>query len=184
MHLKIKIGMFEKLSKPLKMDGIHISLWDVACLTFMQILATRKRGKMITHCFWFKILSLVEEIQHFFHYFKLWFWRWNELFSSIMCTWERMCLKKIWNKNLVKFSTFYKLQMIKHCCFPTFLEVPSFVPLTFDVIFKSNFSQCINVCSPTLLLLWGWALNSYLCINALVQDQSKYGCEQTIDNSG
>ncbi len=40
------------------------------------------------------------------------------------------------NKNLAKFSTSCKLQMIKHCCFPTFLEVPRFVnPLSFDVIF-------------------------------------------------
>jgi hypothetical protein len=29
MQLMIKIGMFEKLSKPLKMDGIQISLLDV-----------------------------------------------------------------------------------------------------------------------------------------------------------
>jgi hypothetical protein len=82
---------------------------------------------MITHCFLFKNLSLDEEIQHFFHCFQLWFWRWNELvFSSIMCTLENMCLKKIWNKNLVKFSTFCKLQMIKHCCFPTFLRCKVF----------------------------------------------------------
>jgi hypothetical protein len=165
------------------MDGIQISLLNVPCLTFMQNLVVRKHGKMNTHCFWFKILSLDEEIQHCFHCFQLWCWRWNELFSSIMCTWKRMCLKKIWNKNLVKFSTFCKLQMIKHCCFPTFLEVPSFVPLSSNVIFRFNFSPCINVCSPTLLLLWGWVLNSYLCINALVQDQGTYGCEQTIDNS-
>jgi hypothetical protein len=33
MPLKIKIGMFEQLSKSLKMDGIHIFLLDVACLT-------------------------------------------------------------------------------------------------------------------------------------------------------
>jgi hypothetical protein len=36
MHLNIKIGMFEQVSKPLKMDGIHIFLLDVACLTSMQ----------------------------------------------------------------------------------------------------------------------------------------------------
>jgi hypothetical protein len=36
MHLKIKIGMFRQLSKPLKMDGIHIILLNVACLTSMQ----------------------------------------------------------------------------------------------------------------------------------------------------
>jgi hypothetical protein len=51
-----------------------------------------------------------------------------------------------------KVSTFCKLQMIKHCCCPTCLEVPSFVPLRFDVIFKSNFSPCTNVCKPRLLL--------------------------------
>jgi hypothetical protein len=71
MHLKIKIGMFEKLSKPLKMDGIHTSLLDVAYLTFMQNVAAKKHGKMSTHCFWFKNLSLDEEIQHFFHCFQL-----------------------------------------------------------------------------------------------------------------
>ncbi len=74
--------------------------------------------------------------------------------------------------------------MIKHCCFPTFFEVPSFVPLSFDVILKSNFSPCIIVCSPTLLLLYGSALNECFPINALVQDQRKYACEQTIDNYG
>jgi hypothetical protein len=108
---------------------------------------------MITHCFWFKNLSLDEEIQHCHHCFQLWFWRQNELLSSIMCTWERMCFKKIWNKKIAKFLTFYNLQMIKHCCFPTFLEVPSFVALSLDVIFKSNFSPCTNVRSPKLLLL-------------------------------
>jgi hypothetical protein len=36
MCLKTKISMFEQLSKSLKMDGIHIFLLDVACLTFMQ----------------------------------------------------------------------------------------------------------------------------------------------------
>jgi hypothetical protein len=49
MHLKIKIGMFEQLSKPFKMDGIQISLLDVVCLIFMQNVVARKRGKMITH---------------------------------------------------------------------------------------------------------------------------------------
>jgi hypothetical protein len=73
--------------------------------------------------------------------------------------------------------------MIKHFCFPTFLEVPSFVPLSFDVIFKSNFSPCTNVFSPTLLLL-GWVLNTCIRINALGQDQGKYVCKQTIDNYG
>jgi len=46
--------MFEQLSKPLKMDGIQISLLHVACLTSMQNVDARKCGKMITHCFWFK----------------------------------------------------------------------------------------------------------------------------------
>jgi hypothetical protein len=54
--------MFKQLSKLLKMDGIQISLLDVACLTSMQHVATRKCGKMITHCFWFKKLSLDEKI--------------------------------------------------------------------------------------------------------------------------
>ncbi len=54
MHLKMKTCMFEQLSKPLKMDGIQISLLHVACLTFMQNVDARKCGKMITHCFWFK----------------------------------------------------------------------------------------------------------------------------------
>jgi len=67
--------------------------------------------------------------------------------------------------------------MIKHCCLPTFLEVPSFVPLSFDVIFMFDFSPCISVCNPTLLLLWGIALNACLHINALVQDQGRYAYE-------
>jgi hypothetical protein len=71
MHLKIKIGMFEELSKPLKMDGIQIYLSDVACLTSMQNAVAKKNGKMITHCFWFKNLSLDGEIQHCCHYFQL-----------------------------------------------------------------------------------------------------------------
>jgi hypothetical protein len=53
MHLKIKTCMFEQLSKPLKMDGIQISLLDVACLTFT------------------KNLSLDEDIQHCCHCFQL-----------------------------------------------------------------------------------------------------------------
>jgi hypothetical protein len=67
--------------------------------------------------------------------------------------------------------------MIKHCCFPTFLEVPSFLPLRFDLIFRSNSSPCTNVCNPTLLLLWVMALNACFRINALVQDQGRYACE-------
>jgi hypothetical protein len=43
--------MFEQLSKPLKMDGIQISLLNVVCLTSMQNVVTRKRGKMITYFF-------------------------------------------------------------------------------------------------------------------------------------
>jgi hypothetical protein len=46
--------MFEQFSKPLKMDGFHISLLDVICLNFMQNAIVRKCGKMITHCFFFK----------------------------------------------------------------------------------------------------------------------------------
>jgi hypothetical protein len=34
------------------------------------------------------------------------------------------------------------------------------------------------------LLLYGSALNECFPINALVQDQRKYACEQTIDNYG
>jgi hypothetical protein len=63
--------MFEQFSKPLKMDGIQISLLDVICFTYMQIVATRKHDKMITHCFLFKMLSLDEDIQHCCHYFQL-----------------------------------------------------------------------------------------------------------------
>jgi hypothetical protein len=74
--------------------------------------------------------------------------------------------------------------MIKHCYFPTFFKVLCFVHLKHDLISRSDFSPCINVCNPTLLLLWGWALNACLCINALVQDQGKYGWEQPIDNFG
>ncbi len=55
MHLKIKISMFEQLSKPLKMEGIHIYLLDVACLISMQNAMAKKHGKMITHCFCSKI---------------------------------------------------------------------------------------------------------------------------------
>jgi hypothetical protein len=126
MHLKIKTCMFEWLTKALKMDGIQIYLLYVVCLTFMQNVVIRKCGKMINHCFLFKILFLNEEIQHCCDCFKVWFWKRNELFSSIMCTWEKMCLKKIWNKNLAKLSTFCKLKMIKHCCFPHFLKFQVF----------------------------------------------------------
>ncbi len=150
----------------------------------MQNAIPNKHGKMITHCFWFKInLSLDEEIQHCCRCFQLWFWKWNELFSSIMCTWERMCLEKIWNKNLAKFSTSCKFQMIKHCCFPTFLEVPSFVPLNSDVIFRFDFSPCINVCNPTLLLLWGWVLNACFHIKC-ISSRWKQVCLWTNHNYG
>jgi hypothetical protein len=63
--------MFEQLSKALKMDGIEISLLDVACLTFMQNVATRKRGKMITHFFgskfyfWMKKYNIVVIVFNF-----------------------------------------------------------------------------------------------------------------------
>jgi hypothetical protein len=63
--------MFEQLSNPLKMDGIQISLLDVISLISMQNVTVRKRGKMITYCFWFKILSLDEDIQHCCHCFQL-----------------------------------------------------------------------------------------------------------------
>jgi hypothetical protein len=102
-----------------------------------------------------------------------------------LCVHEREhALKRYETKILQSFQPFVNYKLIKHCCFPTFLEVPSFVSLNSDVVFKFNFSPCINVCSPTLLLLWGWALNACLCINALVQDQGKYVSEQTIDNYG
>jgi hypothetical protein len=61
--------MFEQLSKPLKMDGIQISLLDVACLSSMQNVGVKNCGKMITHFFWFKA-SLDEEIQHCYHCFQ------------------------------------------------------------------------------------------------------------------
>jgi len=35
MHLEVKTRMFEQLSKPMKMDGIQISLLNVACLNVM-----------------------------------------------------------------------------------------------------------------------------------------------------
>jgi hypothetical protein len=108
----------------------------------MQNVVARKCGKMITHYFLFKKLFLDEEIWHCCHGFQFWFWRWNVFFCSIMCTWEKMWLKDIWNKNLAKISTLCKLQMIKHSCFSTFLEVPSFVPLSSNVIFRSDFSTC------------------------------------------
>jgi len=37
--------MFEQLSKPLKMDGIHIYLLDVACLNSMQKCGNKKMWK-------------------------------------------------------------------------------------------------------------------------------------------
>ncbi len=45
MHLKIMTCMFEQLSKPLKMDGIHISLLVVTCLNFMQKCGNKKMWK-------------------------------------------------------------------------------------------------------------------------------------------
>ncbi len=77
---------------PLKMDGIQIfwfrcSLFDFYAECAHGHMAVRKCGKMITHYFLFKNLSLDEEMQHCCHCFQLWFWRWNEIFSSIMCTW-------------------------------------------------------------------------------------------------
>jgi hypothetical protein len=70
-HLKINTSMFEQLSKPLKMNRIQIFVLDVACLILMQNVVARKHGKMITHCFWFKKISLDEEIQHSYHFFQL-----------------------------------------------------------------------------------------------------------------
>jgi hypothetical protein len=67
--------MFEQLSKLLKLYGIQISLLYVVCLISMQNVARMVpmiiRGKMITHYFWFKILSLDEDIQHCCHCFQL-----------------------------------------------------------------------------------------------------------------
>jgi len=119
----------------------YAKMWYQTLAKWLPILF----GSKLTYL-WMKKYNIVVVV------FNFDFWKWNELFSSIMCTWEKMCLKKIWNKNLTKFSTFCKFQMIKHCCFPTFLEVPSFVPLKFDVIFKSNFSPCINVCNPIVVM--------------------------------
>jgi len=79
-------------------------------------------------------------------------------------------------------QNFCKLKMTKNCCFPIFLEEKSFIPLSFNVIFEFDFSPCINLCSPTLLL-WGWVLNACFHINALIQNQCKYACEQTIHNT-
>ncbi len=47
MHLKIKISMYEQLSKPLKMDGIKIYLLDVACLIFMQNVFAKNVAKWL-----------------------------------------------------------------------------------------------------------------------------------------
>jgi hypothetical protein len=33
-------------------------------------------------------------------------------------------------------------------------------------------------------IIGGGMLNACLCINALIQDEGKYACEQTIDNYG
>ncbi len=52
------------------MDGIHISLLVVACLTYMQNVAINKHGNLITHCFWIKNVSLDEEIQHYYDFFS------------------------------------------------------------------------------------------------------------------
>ncbi len=134
-------------------------------------------GSKLTYL-WMKKYHIVVVVSNFD------FWKWNELFNSIMCTWERMCLKTIWNKNLAKFSTSCKFQMqIKHCCFSTFLEVPSFVPLNSDVIFRFDFSPCTNVCNPTLLLLWGWVLNACFHIKC-ISSRWKQVCLWTNHNYG
>jgi len=62
--------MFEQLSKLLKLDRIQFSLLYAVCLTSMQNVVVRKRGKMITHCFWFNFLSLEKDIQHCCHCFQ------------------------------------------------------------------------------------------------------------------
>jgi hypothetical protein len=79
--------MFEQLSKPLKMDGIQISLLDVACLNSMQNVEVKKCGKMITHFFWFITVSLNEEIQHFYHFFQF-------DFEGEMCCLVPLCVHK------------------------------------------------------------------------------------------
>jgi hypothetical protein len=119
-----------QLSKPLKMNGIQISLLNVACLNSMQNVGARKCGKMITHCFWFKFVFLNKEIQHRCHCFQLWFWKWNVLFNSIMYTWERMCLKKIW----VEFWCF--IEVFFNILVDGFLK---FLPLFFKAIAFPNF---------------------------------------------
>jgi len=63
MHLKIETGMFEQLSKTLKIDGIHIF---VGCnlFDFMQNLLVKKCGNIIIHFFcsnihlWMKKMTL------------------------------------------------------------------------------------------------------------------------------
>jgi hypothetical protein len=63
--------MFEQLSKLLKLYGIQISLLYVVCLYVARMVPMIIRGKMIAHYFWFKILSLDEDIQHCCHCFQL-----------------------------------------------------------------------------------------------------------------
>jgi hypothetical protein len=149
------------------MDGIQISLLDVSCLTSMQNVVAKKMKKWWPIIFGLKVYLWMKKYNIVVIVFNSDFE--GEMNCLIpLCVHERVYLKNIWNKNLAKFSTFCKLQMTKHCCFPIFLEVKSFTPLNFDVIFRFNFSPCTNVCSPTLLLLWGWALNACLRLNALV----------------
>jgi hypothetical protein len=75
------------------MDGIQFSLLDVVCLTSMQNVVARKHGKMITHCFWFKILSLDEDIQHFCHCFSSNF-EGEMNYLVPLCVHERKCISK------------------------------------------------------------------------------------------
>jgi hypothetical protein len=149
------------------MDGIQISLLDVACLTSMQSVVAKKMKKWLHIVFDSKNYLWMGKYNIVVIVFNLNFE--GEMNCIIpLCVHERMYLKDIWNKNLSKFSTSCKFQMTKHCCFPIFLEVKSFTPFKFDVIFKNDFLPCTNVCNPTSLLLWGWTLNACLCLHALV----------------
>ncbi len=150
--------------------GFTFFLLDVACLNFMQNVGARKCGKMIIHYFWFKTISLADEIRHCCHCFQIWFWKWNELFKYIMCTRERMCLKEI----LAEFWCFIVVFKIYFCwcfleVFPTifsscclfilyifnvliFFEYSKLIILDCYVVFKCNFSPHTNVWNPTFLL--------------------------------
>ncbi len=101
MHLKINTCMFEQLSKPLKMDGIQISLLNVVCLTSMQNVVTRKRGKMITYCFWVKNLSLDKDIQNIVVIVFSFDFEGEMNYLIPLCVHEKECASKIYKtKNL------------------------------------------------------------------------------------